>query len=168
VLNTDRGDTVEIGGAYLNAGHVHHAYALTGHRAQGITVDRAFVLATGDGRTQEWGYVALSRAREQTRVYITDQQREPESHFHELDDRPATTRVAQALETSATENLATNQQLPVERWASRAHIERLGPDVTGTAQKSRVDLAHRSREQRTEDTLARARSGRSTGTGIEL
>ena len=46
-------------------------YALTGHAAQGVTVDRAFVLGSGDARLQEWGYVALSRAREETRLYVT-------------------------------------------------------------------------------------------------
>ena len=68
---TDRGDRVELSRAYLEAGHVRHAYALTGHSGQGVTVDRAFVLGSGEARLQEWGYVALSRAREATRLYVT-------------------------------------------------------------------------------------------------
>jgi conjugative relaxase-like TrwC/TraI family protein len=167
VLSTDRGDTVEIGGAYLNAGHVHHAYALTGHRAQGITVDRAFVLATDGGRIQEWGYVALSRARHQTRIYITDEEREPESHFHELDDRPSTTRIADALERSATENLATNQQPPRRRCASRAHIEHHEPDAASAAQKRRIDRAQLALEAGAKVSPARTR-GRGVREGIEL
>jgi conjugative relaxase-like TrwC/TraI family protein len=167
VLSTDRGDTVEIAGAYLNAGHIHHAYALTGHRAQGITVDRAFVLATGDGRTQEWGYVALSRARKETRVYITGEEREPESHFHELDDRPSTTRVADALERSATEDIATNQRPPIRRWASRAHIEHHEPDVAGVGQKRRIDRVRLALEEEAKASPDRTR-GRRIGEGIEL
>jgi hypothetical protein len=107
---TDRGDEVLLPRPYLEAGHVQHAYALTGHAAQGLTVERAFVLGPGRGRLREWGYVALSRAREQTRLYTTAPIAEAESHFHELDDRDALTRLAQALEESGAEHLASEQR----------------------------------------------------------
>jgi len=45
-----------------------HAYAVTLHRMQGATVDRAHVLADGGGR--ELAYVAMSRAGESTHVYV--------------------------------------------------------------------------------------------------
>ena len=167
VLNTDRGDTVEIAGAYLNAGHVQHAYALTGHRAQGITVDRAFVLATADGKMQEWGYVALSRARKQTRIYTTDEQLDRESHFHELDDRPGTSRVADALEQSAAEDLATNQRPPLKRLASRAHIEHSEPDSYGDYQTPRIGRVGLTTDERAKASPDRTQ-GRTTGESIEL
>ena len=44
---TDRGDRIELGGRYLEDGHVRHAYALSGHAAQGVTVERAFFLCIG-------------------------------------------------------------------------------------------------------------------------
>ena len=47
---------------YLDAGYLAHAYASTVHKAQGMTCDRAFLLATDD-LYQELGYVALSRGR---------------------------------------------------------------------------------------------------------
>jgi len=47
---------------YLDAGFLTHAYASTVHKAQGMTCDRAFLLATDD-LYQELGYVALSRGR---------------------------------------------------------------------------------------------------------
>ena len=50
--------------------HVDHGYALTVHKAQGATVDRAHVVA-GEMTGREWSYVATSRAREETRVYTT-------------------------------------------------------------------------------------------------
>lgn len=62
---TDR--TVPAG--YLDAGHLDHGYALTIHKAQGLTADEALVLATDD-LYQEAGYTALSRARLDTRVYV--------------------------------------------------------------------------------------------------
>ena len=42
-----------------------HGYAVTGHVAQGVTVDRAYVLAS-DGLYREWIYTAMSRGREAT------------------------------------------------------------------------------------------------------
>ncbi|HEX3946148.1 MAG TPA: MobF family relaxase, partial [Acidimicrobiales bacterium] len=61
MLDTDGGPR-RLPFAYGLAGHLDHGYAVTVHKAQGMTVDRAFVLAT-DSLTREAGYVALSRAR---------------------------------------------------------------------------------------------------------
>lgn len=110
MVSTDRGDRVELGRRYLEAGHVRHAYALTGHSGQGVTVERAFVLGSGETRLQEWGYVALSRAREATRLYVTSNPVDRDSHFQELDDRDPVTRLAGALEESAVERLAVDQR----------------------------------------------------------
>jgi hypothetical protein len=84
-----------------------------------VTVEHAFVLGTGEARLQEWGYVALSRAREATRLYVTGTRRERESQFHELDDRDPLARMVQALEESAIERLAVDQRpLPSGRGAT--------------------------------------------------
>ena len=132
VVASDRGPTVELSRRYLETDNVRHAYALTGHAAQGLTVERAFVLGAGEARLQEWGYVALSRARAQTRLYVTGSPREHESHFHDLDDRDPLTRFGRALEESAVELLAVDQRpLPSgPRHEARPAIERakLSPD----------------------------------------
>jgi conjugative relaxase-like TrwC/TraI family protein len=128
-VSTDRGDRVRLTPQYLGAGHLRHAYALTGHSGQGVTVDRAFVLAAGDARLREWGYVALSRARTETWLYVTADARERESHFHDLDERGAVTQVAQALEGSAVERLAVDQRPLISGRAQQARpeIERSAP-----------------------------------------
>jgi ATP-dependent exoDNAse (exonuclease V) alpha subunit len=46
------------------------AYAQHVYKAQGLTVDRAFVLAGGWQTDRERAYVALTRARERTDVYL--------------------------------------------------------------------------------------------------
>jgi conjugative relaxase-like TrwC/TraI family protein len=46
-----------------------HGYALTGHKAQGMTTARSFVLGTDD-LYREWGYVAMSRGSEENRLYV--------------------------------------------------------------------------------------------------
>src|SRR5262249_27622900 len=129
ILATDRGPTVELGPRYLQSGNLRHGYAITGHAAQGLTVERAFVLGAGEARLQEWGYVALSRARAQTRLYVTGTPREHETHFHELDARDPLTRFGRALEESAIELLALDQRpLPSgPRHEARPEVERHAP-----------------------------------------
>jgi hypothetical protein len=62
-------DGTRISGDYLAAGHVTHAYATTIHKAQGATVERAFLLGS-DALYREAGYVGLSRARTRTDLYL--------------------------------------------------------------------------------------------------
>lgn len=72
-LDLENGRTVRLTGDYLSRStrdgspEIVHGYAATGHAAQGITLDSAFVLA-GDAVYREWMYVALSRARNRTLV----------------------------------------------------------------------------------------------------
>jgi hypothetical protein len=155
-ISTDRGDRVELSRRYLEAGHVRHAYALTGHSGQGVTVDRAFVLGSGDARLQEWGYVALSRARDATRLYVTANVVDRESHFHELDDRDPVTRLAGALEESAVERLAVDQR-PHEsgpRHAMRAEIDHATRSVR-TSRQLRLIEQERLVLRRTRDEAVR-------------
>ncbi len=62
---TDDGGVVRLAGEQVD--RVDYGYATTVHRAQGATVDRARVYADGGGR--KLAYVAMSRARDATRVY---------------------------------------------------------------------------------------------------
>jgi ATP-dependent exoDNAse (exonuclease V) alpha subunit len=69
-MKLDRGPQVELPDSYARAGRLEHGYASTAHRAQGATVDRAFVLGS-DELYREWGYTALSRHRDAARFYLT-------------------------------------------------------------------------------------------------
>lgn len=68
---------------YLDEGYIDHGYALTGHKAQGITVGRTFAVL-GGGTSREWAYVVMSRGRESNRAYLlspdTDEQCAHVSH----------------------------------------------------------------------------------------
>ncbi len=66
---TDDGRIVTLTGAAIDREHLDYGYAVTVHRAQGATCDRAHLLAAGGGR--ELAYVALSRARHHTTVHAT-------------------------------------------------------------------------------------------------
>jgi conjugative relaxase-like TrwC/TraI family protein len=56
--------TTQLGGATLD-----HGYAITGHKAQGMTTGKAFVLGTED-LYREWGYVAMSRGSVENHLYV--------------------------------------------------------------------------------------------------
>jgi ATP-dependent exoDNAse (exonuclease V) alpha subunit len=69
VAATDDGRRVMLTGEETDATHLDHAYAITVHRSQGSTYDRAHVVAAGGGR--ELAYVACSRARDTTTIHTT-------------------------------------------------------------------------------------------------
>jgi hypothetical protein len=60
---------VELVDGEADAAHIDHAYALTVHRSQGATYERAHVLTNGGGR--ELAYVACSRAKDHTQLHAT-------------------------------------------------------------------------------------------------
>jgi conjugative relaxase-like TrwC/TraI family protein len=53
---------------------VRLGYAVTTHKAQGITVDKAYVLFSEKMQTREMSYVQLSRSRQESRLYLTKAQ----------------------------------------------------------------------------------------------
>lgn len=69
---TDGGKVVEFAATGQDAvEHFDYAYATTVHKSQGMTVDESYLLVT-QGVDREWGYVGLSRAREQAHVYLDE------------------------------------------------------------------------------------------------
>jgi conjugative relaxase-like TrwC/TraI family protein len=77
---TEQDRVVSLDADYLDGrpadavGSVELGYAITKYGAQGMTVDRAFVVL-GDGLSKEEAYTALTRAREGTELYAVS--REP-------------------------------------------------------------------------------------------
>ena len=91
VRHLDHGGRLRLPAAYV-AAHVQLVYATTVHRAQGGTVDTAHVLVA-DEMAREHLYVAATRARHSTRLYVATHDVLPLGE----DDRltaPATTQMA--------------------------------------------------------------------------
>jgi hypothetical protein len=131
VIETDAHTIRELPGAYV-AGHVEHAYALTGHGMQGATVEWAGVVAAPHELTRGWSYTALSRARTRTRLFVLEEgeawahhelARRDEHAHGEREDKPTpdelAARVARYMRTRDDEDLAV-EQLPAPAGVGRA------------------------------------------------
>ena len=92
---------------------IDHGYAMTVHKAQGLSVDMSLVLARGtEGR--EWTYTAMSRGREANRYYTNSAPPLPDergTHLHE--ERPA--ELAERLERQWGRSEAHDSTLDYER-----------------------------------------------------
>jgi len=99
-----------------------HGYAVTAHIAQGSTTDRAFILGS-DAAYCEWGYVAWSRARLQTRFYICEPDAVDEHHTAIGADRSSIDDVVRAMERSRGQRAALDLGVAhVVRRDPPAHI----------------------------------------------
>jgi conjugative relaxase-like TrwC/TraI family protein len=111
-LATDDGREVSLPARYLDAGHVAHGYALTAHKAQGSTVERAMLLGTDD-LYREMGYVGMSRGRAANHLYVVGgPEPDPDLHHAPPAPEPPDVLVFRALATSRAKTLATDADRP--------------------------------------------------------
>jgi hypothetical protein len=134
------GRLVAIPFAYADAGHLSHAYAMTIHKAQGATVERALVLAD-ETLAAEHAYTALSRASRRTDVYVDTRDLDVEAHAPVLDP-PVRDRLAASVARSVAQHLAIDQTLvpllPVE--ALRGERDRLRQQLADRPVDHSIDL----------------------------
>ena len=170
VVELDDNRRLTLPARYLEAGHVSHAYALTGHKTQGLTVERAFVLADDQRALKEWGYVALTRSRHQTRLYTIQTDLQPDAPPHRPEPADPLDRLAAALTRPAAETLAldaatTRHGPPAPGDHARVGRQtRLLADQRRTLEKERTQEArelHRARRELAGlGAIGRARHGR--------
>jgi Ti-type conjugative transfer relaxase TraA len=91
--------------------HVDHGYAATIHKSQGVTVDRAHVLAT-PGMDRHGTYVALSRHRDGVSLH------------YGRDDFPDQRQLARTLSRDRTKDMAGDYPAPSEQDRREAFAER--------------------------------------------
>ncbi len=120
---------------YLDQGHVDYGYALTGHKAQGVTTDRTFVIV--DGTTdREWAYVAMSRGRQANTLYLTNPEPADEqcTHLTHQGQQDALDRLTAALNHSRARTAAIDHPGP----AITDDVDPLGPPPPSSDVAARV------------------------------
>jgi hypothetical protein len=106
--------------------HIDHGYAVTLHKAQGATVDRTFVLASG-GMDRHLAYVAMTRHRDSATLYA--------GHDDFRDEGALARRLSRARPKESTLDFAERRGFETEKlWLenARAWVER-GRERLGAA-----------------------------------
>ncbi|PWD97402.1 conjugal transfer protein [Dietzia maris] len=132
------GGSIVLPASYV-AEHVDLGYAVTAHRAQGVTVDTAHVLVEPT-TTRENFYVAMTRGKHSNRAYVILDRADEHAHPHPGDSRDATARsvlygVLQHVgaELSAHETITAEH----EHWGSIAQLAAEYETIAAAAQRDR-------------------------------
>ncbi len=127
------------------AEYVDLGYAVTAHRAQGITVDTSHVVVT-PSTTRENLYVSMSRGRESNIAYVALDQPDDSHSTPEPDDVTARTVLFGVLQHSGA-SMSAHQTMEAE-YAIHGGIDRLAAEletIAADAQRDRfVELLRRS------------------------
>ena len=156
VVAFDDGRRITLRARYLETGHVSLAYALTGHKTQGLTLERAFVLADDQRALKEWGYVALTRSRHETRLYTIATDLPPDAPPHRPEPADPVDRLAEALTRPAAETLALDAATSRHGPPGPGDHARVGPQTRLLADQRRTLENERTQKAR---ELHRARPG---------
>ncbi len=143
LLGTGGGRTV-LPAEYV-AEHLDLGYAVTAHRAQGVTVDTAHVVVT-PSTTRENLYVSMTRGRDSNIAYVALDQLDDSHSTPEADDVTARTVLYGVLQHSGAD-LSAAQTISAE-YELHGGIDRLAAEletIAAEAQHDRfVDLLGRS------------------------
>jgi hypothetical protein len=131
---------------YLDQDHVDYGYAMTGHKAQGATTDRTFIVV--DGNTdREWAYVAMSRGRQANTLYLANPEPADEqcTHLSYAGSHDPIHGLTAALNRSSTQTAAIDQARPTRSNA----VEPLGPPppISDVAARVAWQIAKRQAER---------------------
>jgi ATP-dependent exoDNAse (exonuclease V) alpha subunit len=125
------GDTAVLPADYL-ARHAHLAYAITAHRAQGVTVDRCHALVTAD-TSHERLYVSATRGREANHLWVAT---DTDGAARHRGDPPAPEQVlAQVIRRRDTDRLSAHQML-ADLQDEIGSLHRLGAIFENAADKA--------------------------------
>jgi Ti-type conjugative transfer relaxase TraA len=84
--------------------NLEHGYAVTTHKAQGMTVERSHVLLGGNMQNRESSYVQISRAKDSTQIYL---------------DAAVIDRLATSVEATPSERMLAYAQQMAESAGSK-------------------------------------------------
>jgi len=175
-VEIDGQDEVVLPASYIEAGNVAHGYAITVHKSQGMTAERAYVLGSEE-LYRELGYTALSRHRESCRFYLNagEPSRQLESEVAGEQRDQLLEKVERALGRSRAQEMALDVYAGAWDLGRLTDAEvadqagRLGELLRGfpaearAADRHAAELERRGEEiRRAEGRLADARAQRET------
>jgi conjugative relaxase-like TrwC/TraI family protein len=155
-VRTDAGAELTLPRPWLERDRLQHAYALTGHKGQGMTILDAHVFGVSEGKLQEWGYVVMSRHQLDVQLYVVA----PEWN-EELDHPPRQlaydplAELTRSLGQSATKTLATDRR-DGEQLAMRRAFKTLPPNDLARVVDAAAQLLASRPPDRTGDLRALA------------
>ncbi|HEX2893286.1 MAG TPA: MobF family relaxase [Marmoricola sp.] len=131
-----RGGAVVLPADYV-AEHVDLGYAITAHRAQGVTVDTAHVVVS-DTTTRENLYVAMTRGREHNHAYVILDTADDNHRTMDAEGVTVKSVLLGALANSGAE-LSAHQMIKSEReaWTSIAQLAAEYETIAVSAQHDR-------------------------------
>lgn len=148
-----KNELVTLDSAYLEAGHLEHAYARVVAANQGATIDTGFYLATSKTCMEE-ALVALSRGRLTNRMYLLDENEQDVLDAMQLRSTEATAaeHLTEDILAAADERLAQlleQHQEPGDRTRIRARAAQLRPKLEENERTNPVErLTETVTEQR--------------------
>lgn len=135
--------------------HIEYGYAVTTHKAQGVTVDHAFVLGLGN---KEMGYVQMTRHRETCELYLTakeiDQLEEAaeDALLEEFGDIQATEKMLDYMDRIADElgiePTTATDFVTVRMWLDRHSETKLGLETRQDEQEAAIEASPEMRRLR--------------------
>lgn len=130
------GGAVVLPAGYVTE-HVGLGYAITSHRAQGLTVDTAHVVVF-DNTTRENLYVAMTRGREHNHAYVIVDRADDNHRAPDGDDATAKSVLIGVLANSGAE-LSAHQRIKTEQdaWVSIAQLAAEYETIASAAQRDR-------------------------------
>lgn len=134
--DVDFGGSVTLPAAYV-AGHVDLGYAVTAHRAQGMTVDTSHVVVSGS-TTRENFYVSMTRGRDSNIAYVALDKPDEGHAPPESDEVNAHTVLYGVLQHLGGE-LSAHQMIVAEQewWSSIAQLGAEYETIGAVAQRER-------------------------------
>ena len=130
------GGGVTLPAAYV-AEHVDLGYAVTAHRAQGLTVDTSHVVVSGS-TTRENLYVSMTRGRDSNVAYVA-LDRPDDSHATPEDEEVTAKTVLYGVLQHSGAELSAHQTIEAEqeRWSSIAQVAAEYETIAAVAQRDR-------------------------------
>jgi ATP-dependent exoDNAse (exonuclease V) alpha subunit len=159
LFDRDR-DIREVPSWYLDQDHIDYGYALTGHKAQGVTTDRTFVIVNST-TDRQWAYVAMSRGRQANTLYLATPEPGEEqcTHLTHTSQQDALDGFTAALNRGSTQIAASDHAGPeltddLDRFGPPPPSRDVAARVAWQVAKRQADRNEASRQRRGLDLAA--------------